>query len=298
MNKEVVVVTDSTACLTEQMAREHHVTVVPIWVIFGEYSYRDGVDISNEEFYSRLIHADPLPKTSSPSPGDYLKVYTKLREESNAILVITYSSRFGMSYQSARLASEMIDGVQIAVVDSCTATMAQGFIALGTARAVAAGAGIEEAVKVAQEMIPRVGFLARLETLTYLHRSGRVPEIADWIGKALKLQLVFGSSNGSIHVVGASRTSRQALNQILDELRDRTGGKKLDVAIFHAEAAHQAEQLKEKLLSRFEVDEFYCVEMTPVVGAHTGPGVVGLAYCLDNPLYNLSADSGGAHELA
>ena len=284
--KEVALVTDSTACIPVDIARQLEISVIPIWVLFGEEAFRDGVDISPKEFYTRLKTADPLPRTSSPSPGDNLAVFNRLRERAESILVITYSSRFGMEYQSAMIASEQVEGVKVVVIDSRTATLAQGFIAIITGRAIASGANLTQAVEVAEQTIPRVGFLAKLETLNYLSQSGRVPEVADWIGRTLKLRLVFGSNNGVVSVVGASRTQRQAIRQILDELEERTHMAKLDVGIFHAEAPDEAQILREGLLNRFEVDELYSVEMTPVIGAHIGPGVVGLAYCLDNPAYN------------
>ncbi|MEA3440447.1 MAG: DegV family protein [Chloroflexota bacterium] len=286
MMKKVALVTDSTACIPPEIARDLDITVVPIWVLFGEQAYRDGVDITPDEFYARLKTADPLPHTSSPSPGDYLKVFENLRQEADSILVITYSSHFGMSYQAARIAGDQIEGVRVEVLDSRTATMAQGFVAIIAARAIARGADLESAISVAEQTIPCVGFLAKLETLHYLSKSGRVPEIADWIGRALSLRLIFGSGDGVVSVVGASRTQRQAINQILDELVERTMLKKLDVGIFHADAPDEAERLRDRLLKQFEVDELYLTEMTPVIGAHIGPGVVGLAYCLDNPEYN------------
>lgn len=284
--KEVVLVTDSTACIPIDIARQLEISVIPIWVLFGEEAFRDGVDITPKEFYTRLKTADPLPRTSSPSPGDYLEVFNQLRKKAESILVITYSSRFGMAYQSARIACEQAEGVKVVVIDSRTATLAQGFIAIITGRAIASGANLAQAVEIAKQTIPRVGFLAKLETLNYLSQSGRVPEVADWIGRTLKLRLVFGSNNGVVSVVGASRTQRQAIRQILDELEERTHMAKLDVGIFHAEAQDEAQRLQDGLLDRFEVDELYSVEMTPVIGAHIGPGVVGLAYCLDNPAYN------------
>ena len=284
--KEVALVTDSTACIPIDIAHQLEISVIPIWVLFGEEAFRDGVDITPKEFYTRLKTADPLPRTSSPSPGDYLAVFNQLRERAESILVITYSSRFGMAYQSARIASEQVEGVKVVVIDSRTATLAQGFIAIITGRAIASGANLTQAVEIAEQTIPRVGFLAKLETLNYLSQSGRVPEVADWIGRTLKLRLVFGSNNGVVSVVGASRTQRQAIRQILDELEERTHMAKLDVGIFHAEALDEAQRLRDELLDRFEVDELYSVEMTPVIGAHIGPGVVGLAYCLDNPAYN------------
>jgi len=286
MVKSITVVTDSTACLTKEMAQEFQIEVLPIWVIFGENAYRDGIDITPEEFYERLAHVDQLPKTSSPSPGEYLSVFKKLIQQSQSILVITYSSRYGMSYQAAKIAQEMMGEASIYVLDSGTATMAQGFIVLIAARAALMGVDFAEVVSLAIETKNRVGFLAELESLEFLRQSGRVPEIANWLGRALRLRLLFGSCNGNIEVIGASRTRRQAVNQMLDELRDRTENKKLDIATFHAQAPGEVSDLEIKLLAEFKVDEFYRVELTPVIGAHIGPGVIGLAYCLDNPLYN------------
>lgn len=284
--RKVSVLTDSSACIPPEIACDLGICVVPIWVIFGEDTYRDGVDITPAEFYTRLQSTNTLPRTSSPSPGDYLKALRRLKGETESVLLITYSSRFGMAYQSARLAAGQIDSLQVEVLDSKTATMAQGFIAITAARAVAAGANLGDSLELARQTIPKVGFLAKLETLHYLSQSGRVPEIADWIGRALKLRLIFGSNNGMVSVVGASRTKKQAIRQILDELEERTENHKLDIAIFHADAPDEAVLLENSLRERFAVDEFYTVEMTPVVGAHIGPGVVGLAYCLDNPKYN------------
>ena len=284
--RKVSVLTDSSACIPPEIAHDLGISVVPIWIIFGEDTYRDGIDITPAEFFTRLQSANPLPRTSSPSPGDYLKTLRRLQEETESVLLITYSSRFGMAYQSARLAAGQINSLQVEVLDSKTATMAQGFIAITAARAVAAGANLGDSLEVARQTIPKVGFLAKLETLHYLSQSGRVPEIADWIGRALKLRLIFGSNNGMVGVVGASRTKKQAIRQILDELEERTKNHKLDIAIFHADAPDEAVLLENSLRERFAMDEFYTVEMTPVVGAHIGPGVVGLAYCLDNPKYN------------
>lgn len=284
--REVTVLTDSSACIPSDIVQNLAIRVVPIWVIFGEDAYLDGIDITPAEFFTRLQSADPLPRTSSPSPSDYLKAFKQLQGETKSVLVITYSSRFGMAYQSACLAANQMDDLRVEVLDSKTATMAQGFVAITAARAIASGLGLPAALEVAKHTIPRVGFLAKLETLHYLSQSGRVPEIADWIGRALKLRLVFGSNNGMVSVVGASRTKKQAIRQILDELEDRTQMHKLDIAIFHAEAVEEAKMLQDALVGRFAVDEFYSVEMTPVIGAHIGPGVVGLAYCLDNPKYN------------
>jgi len=148
--KKVALVTDSTACIPPEIARDLDITVVPIWVLFGEQAYRDGVDITPDEFYARLKTADPLPHTSSPSLGDYLKVFENLRQEADSILVITYSSHFGMSYQAARIAGDQIEGVRVEVLDSRTATMAQGFVAIIAARAIARGADLETAIAVAE----------------------------------------------------------------------------------------------------------------------------------------------------
>lgn len=266
---------------------DFQVEALPMWVIFGEETYRDGIDITPDEFYERLLKVGQLPKTSSPSPGEYLAVYKKLIQKSQSILVITYSSRFGMSYQAAKIAREMFSDSSIHVLDSGTATMAQGFLAIIAARAALAGAGFTEVITLAEETKKHVGGLAKLDTLEFLRLSGRVPEIANWLGRALHLKLLFGSCSDKVEVIGASRTQRQAINQMLDELRERTENKKLDIATFHAAAQKEAIDLEKKLLAEFNVDEYYRVELTPVIGAHIGPGVVGLAYGLDNPLYNL-----------
>jgi DegV family protein with EDD domain len=138
-------------------------------------------------------------------------------------------------------------------------------------------------VNVANRAIPRVGFVATLETFKYLHRAGRVPAVAEWIGSALKLRMSLGDRDGGVGILGATRTRSQTIKRMLGELERRVGYRKLDVAVFHADAQTRALALRRAVAGRFDCRELLTVELTPVMGAHTGPDVVGLAYHVLEP---------------
>jgi DegV family protein with EDD domain len=278
--KKVAVVTDSNVCLPPDLVEQLDIGVVPIWLIFGETAYRDGVDITPADFYVRLRTADSLPTTSAPSPSDFLRVFERLQEQAKSILVITVSSQLSMVYEAAIIARESMNGYPIEVLDGRTATMAQGFIVRAAARAIAAGADLHGAVAAARETMPRVGFFFALETLTYLHRGGRVPAIAEWVGRALRLHPILIGRDGDVAVLGAGRTRRQVMERMLVELEQRAGSRSVEVAVCHADAVEAAQEFRRAIAARFNCSELFTVEFTPVMGAHTGPGVVGLAYCL------------------
>lgn len=275
---KVGIVTDSNVCLPEDIAQRLKIRIVPIWLVFGAKVYRDGVDITPDHFYAALREGGDLPTTSSPSPEDYLEAFVRVRRVAESILVVTYSSQLGMAYESAIGAKRAVDEYPVEVIDSRTATMAQGFVVLEAARAASGGADLEEVVAIANRAIPRVGFVATLETLKYLHRAGRVPAVAEWIGSALKLRMILGNRDGGVGVLGATRTRSQTIKRMLGELERRVGYRKLDVAVFHADALTRALALRRAVADRFDCRELLTVEFTPVMGAHTGPDVVGLAY--------------------
>lgn len=278
--REVAIITDSAACLPQELIAKYEITVVPMWLIFSDQSMRDGVDISTSEFYQRIRGVESLPKTSSPSPGDYLAVFESSIGQAKSILVITYSKKFGMAYESARIARDTIGLPEIEIVDSETATMAEGFVVLAAARAIESGGTITDAVKATKEAIKRVGFVAMIQSLTYLQRSGRVPSIAEWVGRSLGLRLILRDSSGSATVIGARRSDEAGISSMLVELAKRVGDAQIDVSIFHGDWPKAAERLNHLVQQDFTCNEMLMSEFTPVMGAHAGPEVVGLAYCV------------------
>jgi DegV family protein with EDD domain len=160
------------------------------------------------------------------------------------------------------------------------ATIAQGFVALTAAEAAAQGLGIEEVVAAAENSIPRIGFAIMLDTLEYLHRGGRVPAVASLIGSAIRLNPILGNrSDGTVGIISPTLGKTSAMKRMISEVERKTKGRQLKrIAVTHADAPEKAETLLATINERFKCDETYVGELTPVMGAHAGPGVIGLAY--------------------
>ncbi|MCX8125799.1 MAG: DegV family protein, partial [Dehalococcoidia bacterium] len=199
--RRVAVVTDSTACLPAELVREYSITVVPVEFTYQGRVYRDGVDITPAEVYQLLARNGSLPTTSAPPPGAYLKAFEQLSHTVREVLVITVSSTFSHTYDSARTAAEMAKeeypDLTIKVVDCKTAAGAQGLVVLKAARAAAAGKSLEEVAQVARESISAVRLVAFLDTMYYLARGGRVPQVVAWAGNVLKIKPIMQIKPGS-----------------------------------------------------------------------------------------------------
>lgn len=246
--------------------------------MWGEEVLRDGVDITPEEFYHRLRTSEELPTTSQPSIGDFLRVYQPLADKVDGIVSIHIPQVLSGTYSGAKAAARMLGKVPVRVVDSGTAVMAQGFVVLAAARAAMAGASLDEVAQAAEDMVPRVHLLAALDRLDYLARSGRVPGVVALIGSALHITPVFTIQQGHIAAVARSRSKRRAVQAMLDRMAELTAGRPTHAAVFHADVPEEAESLRARVAERFDCVELYVTEFTPVMGSHTGPGVLGVAF--------------------
>jgi len=173
----------------------------------------------------------------------------------------------------------LVENVTIQVVDSRTGTMGHGFVVLEAARAAAAGRPLEEVLDRAQETLSKVNVLVTLDTLKYLHRGGRVPAVAALVGSLLKIKpIVYITRDGHADVLERPRTKVMAVQRIVEIMEEQVGAKPVHAAVVHADALEEAKRLKEELSSRFHCVELLTTEFTPVIGAHTGPGVLGVVF--------------------
>ncbi|MBE9502082.1 MAG: DegV family protein [Dehalococcoidia bacterium] len=283
---KVGIITDTIACLPRELVEEYGIVIVPINVIFEDQVYQDEVDITPSEVY-RLLGEGKIPTTSAPSPGVYLEAYRELSQRVESIVCITIATELTMVYQSATQAREMakeeLPHTTVEVIDSRTAAGSQGLITLAAARAAAAGQSLDEVIKVTQDMIPRVHFLAVIDTLTYLAKHGRVPAIAAWAGSRLQIKPLLTVSNGKARPITAVRTKRRGVERLLEIMRQRTGANSpLHVIVLHANVLEEAESLKQRISEEFNCAEIYVKDFTPVMGVHTGPGLLGAAFYADN----------------
>jgi DegV family protein with EDD domain len=269
----VRIVTDSIADLPSRIAEEMGITVVPLIISYEGRDYRDGVDLSASELYQRLKASPAMPKTSIPAPSAFLQAYEKLAAETGEILVITLSSRLSGTYETARQCSLAFRGrARIEVLDSRTATMAEGFVVLKAARAAGQGASLSQVIQAAQEAIPRTALLASFDTLKYLQRGGRIGAAKVLLGSLLQINPLITLRDGLVAPAGRVRSRAKALAALLEFARSFSAIEELSVG--HGACPEDAEALIEKLGTVFPKERIWRSNTTPVIGAHTGPGLL------------------------
>ena len=278
----VAVVTDSVICLPKELVKEYGIRVVPVDVIFEDKAYRDGIDITPSEFYPFLKKAKKLPTTSAPSPGTFLEVYRELSQKASDILCVTVSSKISVVFRSAwqamEIARESIPQTTINVLDSCTAAGAEGFIAVVAARAAAAGQSIAQVTEAAENMVARVNLIVMMDTLYYLAKGGRIPKAAAWAGSILSIKPILHFTEGELSLLERARTKRRGVERLIAIVRERVGTEQLHINIHHGNVPDEAEKFKQRISSQFDCAELYITDFTPVMGTHTGPGLLGLAF--------------------
>ncbi|MGQ9684608.1 MAG: DegV family protein [Anaerolineae bacterium] len=275
----IAVVTDSAACIPAHLVQEYNIHVVPFELVWDGRSYRDGVDITPGEVYRRLRETRSWPTTSQPALGDFAALYTCLGREVEGIVSIHVPDTLSGTVYTARLAAQQAPPVPVRVIDARTAAIAEGFVVLAAARVAAAGGSLEQVIAAAEETIPCVGLFATLETLEYLQRGGRIGEAAALLGSRLHLHPILYLAEGQVKVAGVVRSRRRAVERLLELMADRVGRQPLAAATFHADARQEAERLAAEVYSRFDCRECWVTEFTPVMGVHSGPGTLGVAFC-------------------
>ncbi len=257
--------------------------MVPVPLIINERTYRDGIDITPTEFYAMLRSTKKMPTTSASSPTPYLEAFENASHRAQSILCLTEPAKFSAMFNSALTAVEMakntLQDVTIEVLECTTAAAGQGLVALAAARAAMLDNSLEEVKRIVGNLMSKVNLFAALDTLHYLARSGRVPQAAALVNTILNLKPVFTLNHADPHTVGLPRTMKSALDRML-KLMDAAvkKGQQLHVAVMHADAIEEATTLKDRITSQFECKEIYITEFTPVMGVHTGPGLVGAAF--------------------
>jgi len=280
---KVAIVTDTTACIPQEKVKEYDIELVPVDIIFEDKVYRDGIDLSPTEFYTLLRQAEKLPTTAHSSPIAYLDAYRKASQRSNSILCITLPAKLSGMFNSAQLAmamaKEALPNVVIEVLDCSTAAAGQGLVVLAAARAAASGKNLTEVVEVVRGLMHRVNLFATLDTLYYLVKGGRVPQAAALVNSILKIKPIFTVNQGEVRTVALPRSTDNAIKHILKIMKRRlVKGKPVHVAVMHADALEQAKVLRDQISSLFNCVELFITEFTPVMGVHTGPGVIGVAF--------------------
>jgi DegV family protein with EDD domain len=272
----VKIVTDSTADLSPQVARELGITVVPVYVRFGERVYRDGVDISEDEFYQKLVESPIHPATSQPSPADFADVYKKLSREVDEIVSIQVTSKLSGTYNSALQGKELVKtGCRIEVVDSLSVTMGLGLIAMAAARLAEAGESLQVVMEEIRQCIPRIRLLGVFDTLKYLLRSGRIGKAKALLGSMLNVKPLLTMRDGELFPAGQVRTRSKGIERLFDLVKNALNIQEL--AIVHSTTPDEAGSLRERVASIFDRGRIHVARLGPALGVHGGPGALIVA---------------------
>ena len=280
--RRVAIVSDTTACVPRDLAAQLGIQVLPLFLVFGDSVYQDGMSERSAEFYRALRTADRPPTTAAPAPADYAQAYLRAARQAESVLCITVSRQFSAMHDAAlqgvALAREQQPGISVHVLDSGAAAMAQGFVVLEAARAAAGGADLDEVLARARALMPRVQLLIVLDTLVYLARSGRVPKLVVWASSPLHLKPIVSYQGGAYRPVTIVRTMPRAVDRLFLELSRRGKGGALHVGVHHTNVPDRANELFERVRTALQPNELLISEFTQVMGAHTGPGLLGFAF--------------------
>ena len=272
----VKIVTDSVADLPPEVVKELGITVIPILVRFGTEVYRDGIDLTVEQFYERLVYDKTFPVTSVPSPATFAEAYDKLAEETDEILAISVSSKLSATYEVALQSIGLMKRkCRVEVIDSLSATMTQGFIVMKAAQAAQAGASLDEVMEVIRKSIPRVEFRAVFDTLEYLRRGGRIGRAQAFLGSMLKINPIVTLKDGVVEPAGKTRSRAKAIDYLCDFAMSFSQIE--EMAVEDTACPDEADMLVERLSSKFPKERIYRSKMTPAIGTHTGPRLLLVA---------------------
>lgn len=277
----VRLVTDSTADIPPRLASALGITVIPDEIIFGQQSYRDGVDITLERFLELLVANPHLPKTAQPSLGTFLNTYRQLSHEGSKIVSVHVGDHLsGMVRTAQAAAQELSPEVHIAVVDSQQLSMAQGWQVIAAARAAREGASFEQVVALAQQLPPLTCAAAMLDSLDYVRRGGRIGRLAALLGAALRVKPLINVVDGQPALLGNVRTQRKALASLTEHVATKSPF--LALAVLHAAAPEAAADLADQLGALYPREHILVGEVSAAVATHLGPGAVGVCLVSEN----------------
>jgi len=272
----VKIVTDSLGDIPSEVAKELGISVVPLNVHFGTQTFRDGIDLTTEQFYDKLAHSKIFPTTTVPPLSVFVNTYDKLAEDTDEIVVITFSHKLGAGYATAVEAKELMKReCRVEVVDSQWAVMAQGLIVIAAAKAARAGAKLNEVVSLTRRNIPRADVRMVFDTLEYLNRGGRIGKAQAFLSSVLKVNPILGIRDGEVYPFAREHSRTKAIDYLYNFA---TSFSRIEgMAVEDATTPGEADELVKRLRSKFPKQRIYRSKVSPVVGAHVGLHVLAVS---------------------
>jgi len=274
----VRIVTDSTADMPAEMAQELGIPVVPLSVVFGEESFKEGLEISHDVFYERLGHSKELPTTSSPSVGDFLDTYREVLKETDEIISVHVSAKLSATYSNATQAAAILadEGARIEVVDTKTVSLGMMFMCQAAVKAAAEGASVEDIRAMIDGMSPRTSVYVVLDTLEYVRRGGRIGRARAFLGTVLRVKPILSFDGGEVHPEERVRTRRLALDRLFHLVSSAPNVVAAGVA--YSVNAEEAEELRRRMTEALDGVDVQMTRIGAVAGVHGGPGVLGVGF--------------------
>jgi DegV family protein with EDD domain len=272
VKRRFAVVTDSTADLPDEWRDRYQIEVVPLKVLFGNETFRDGVDMTNDEFFRKLEVATKLPTTSAPSPGEFAEVYKRLAKDYEGCVSIHIGAQLSATAEAARVGAQSVEGFTVKVIDSETVTMPLAFLC----RTAAMCESLDEATAAVEQRVPKCRVLALLDTLKFLEMGGRMSRAAAVVGTVLNVKPILLVADREIKPVERIRTRSRAIPRMIDFFR--TDLPVEHVAVVHAQAADEAEEIAAGLRKELPDFDIPVGQIGCVLGTHTGPKALGLVY--------------------
>jgi len=272
LKRSFAVVTDSTSDVPDEWRERYDIQVVPLKVMFGEETFRDGVDMNNEQFFARLATSSKLPTTSAPSPGDFAELYTRLAKDHDGCISIHIARSLSATAEAARVGAQSVEGFRVEVIDSETVSMPMAFLC----RVAAECTTLDEAAGAVAKRIPGCRVLALLDTLRYVEMGGRVSRAQAMIGTMLDLKPLLLMVDGEIKSLDRVRTRSRAIPRMVEHFEHDSPVEQ--VGVVHAQAPEEAEQIAAGLRGRFPGLEVPVGQIGCVLGTHVGPKALGLVY--------------------
>ncbi len=278
---EITIVTDSVACLTKELIEQYGIEIIPLNILAAGKVYRDWLDITPSQAYELFLKDPDSFKAAPANPEECLEVFRRASQKAKNILCITLSIKISTLYNVVRIAKEKakeeLPDLRIELLDSETATAAQGFIVLAAARAAEAGKSFEEVIETAKKIKQKVNAIVLLDTVRYVYRSGRVPKIAARAASVLSIRPIF-TVNVTVNFATAVRSKKSGIERMLTMTQEKVDNKPIHCAVMHAYDPEEAQKLKSLVASEFNCVELWISEFSPVMGYATGTGTLGLAF--------------------
>ncbi|MEA3337053.1 MAG: DegV family protein [Chloroflexota bacterium] len=280
--QRIAVVTDSTADLPPDVAEANNIHVIPLTVIMGDKTWLDGVELDATSFYQLLQTSSDHPSTSQPNVAAFESLFSELARTHDGIVAVLISEELSGTLASARGAQQNLPDLPLKIIDTRSVSSGIGLIALAAAREAAAGGDLDSVAQAASSLVDKMVFYFMVDTLEYLHRGGRIGTAGKLLGSVLNLKPILQVKDGIVQPLTRVRTRQKALAKLMELMAEQIGpDSKLHLGVFHAADPQAGERLQKELEERFKPVEMLFSQVGPVVGAHVGPGTVGVAFYVE-----------------